>query len=247
MRAANHWRARRVLGRGQALIETLLVAILAVPMLLGILFLSELQAAQQATLAATRHALLQHHYARGTVSAEEIVDRVRREHLESLFVSKLGAVSAQQVSLAATTQAPSVQRVEDATFILLQPAMGVGAGSFDLARGSAMRASASIEVTSPDILRLALDEPRITFAESLAALHDDWFANSREVAVSRVAGLAVTGQLREWTEPMQAVNGAIALLEPSFERLCMGRIEIDVVPEDRVSGATPTDLRSRPC
>ncbi|MBU3671866.1 MAG: hypothetical protein FGM43_04895 [Sinobacteraceae bacterium] len=247
MTTANHPRAACLAARGQALIETLLVAMLAVPMLLGILFLFELQAAQQATLATTRQALFHYHYARGTATADEIAARARSEHLDTLFVSQLGSVSGQQVSLSATTQSPSVQRVEDAAFTLLEPALGVGAGSFDLARGSAMRASASIEVTSPSILRLALDEPRISLSESLSALHDDWFANSREVAVSRIAGLAVTGRLREWTEPMQAVNGAIALLEPAFAGLCIGRIDIDVVPEDRVYGATPTDLRSRPC
>ena len=233
--------------RGQALVETLLVAMLTVPLLLGILFLFELQAAQQATLAAARQTLFQHHYARGTVSVEELTGLARREHLESLFVSKWGAVVSQQVSLSATSQMPSVQRVEDTTFALLEPALSAGSGSFDLARGSAMRATARVEVTAPEMLRLVLDEPRITLEESLASLHDDWFAHNRERAISRVAGLTVTGSLREWTEPMQTVTDAIALLEPAFAQLCIGRIDIDVVPEDRLAGTTPTDLRSRSC
>jgi hypothetical protein len=97
------------------------------------------------------------------------------------------------------------------------------------------------------MLRLVLDEPHLNLEESLSTLHDDWFAPNREIAVSRVAGLMVTGPLREWTEPMQSVTGAIALLEPAFSYLCIGRIDIDVVPDDRVVGAAPTDLRSRPC
>jgi hypothetical protein len=220
---------------------------LAVPLLLGILFLFELQAAQQATLAAARQALFQHHYARGTVSVEDITNLSRREHLESLFASKWGAAASQQVSLSAAPQTPSAQRVEDNVFGLLEPAMSAGAGSFDLARHSAMRASAGLEVTTPAILRLVLDEPRITLEESLSTLHDDWFAPNRELVVSRVDGLTVTGRLREWTEPMKSVTGAIALLEPAFSGLCIARIDIDVVPEDRVAGGTPTDLRSRPC
>jgi hypothetical protein len=110
-----------------------------------------------------------------------------------------------------------------------------------------MRATARVEVTAPEMLRLVLDEPRITLEESLASLHDDWFAHDRERAISRVAGLTVTGSLREWTEPMQTVTDAIALLEPAFAQLCLGRIDIDVVPEDRLAGTTPTDLRSRSC
>jgi hypothetical protein len=57
----------------------------------------------------------------------------------------------------------------------------------------------------------------------------------------------VTGALREWTEPMRAATGAIALLEPAFAKLCIGRIDIDVVPADRLQGAAATDLRNRPC
>ena len=99
--------------RGQALLETLLVAMLAVPMLLGTLFLFELQAAQQATLAAARQALFQHHYARGTISAEEAASDARREHLEPLFASGLGAASGAQVSLSAVVPPPSIQQIED--------------------------------------------------------------------------------------------------------------------------------------
>ena len=233
--------------RGQALLETLLVAMLAVPLLLGTLFLFELQAAQQATLAAARQALFQHHYARGTISAEEAASDARREHLESLFASGLGAASGAQVSLSAVVPPPSIQQIEDIAFTLLEPARALGAGSFDLARASAMHATARIEVTSPASLQLVLDQPRITLEESLSSLHDDGFAISREAAADRVAGLAVTGALREWTEPMRAVTGAIALLEPAFAKLCIGRIDIDVVPADRLQGAAATDLRNRPC
>jgi hypothetical protein len=142
---------------------------------------------------------------------------------------------------------PSIQQIEDIAFTLLEPARALGAGSFDLARASAMHATARIEVTSPASLQLVLDEPRITLEESLSSLYDDGFAISREAAADRVAGLSVTGALREWTEPMRAVTGAIALLEPAFAKLCIGRIDIDVVPADRLQGAAATDLRNRPC
>lgn len=232
---------------GQALVETLLVVILAVPLLLGILFLFELQAAQQATLAAARQALFHHHYARGSVTPEEAAGSARREHLESLFASGLGAASSPQVSLFIAAQPASAQRVEDTAFAMLQPALALGPSSFDLPRHSAMRATAKLDVTSPASLRLVLDVPQITLEESLSSLHDDWLATTRESAISRVAALTVTGSLREWTEPMQAVTGAIALLEPAFARLCIGRIDVDVVPDDRLLGAAPTDLRTRPC
>ena len=74
--------------RGQALLETLLVAMLAVPLLLGTLFLFELQAAQQAALAAARQALFQHHYARGTISV------LSRAGLEAASCTCYGTVEA---------------------------------------------------------------------------------------------------------------------------------------------------------
>ena len=106
---------------GQALVETLLVVMLAVPLLLGILFLFELQAAQQATLAAARQALFHHHYARGSVTPEEAAGSARREHLESLFASGLGTASSPQASLFVAAHPASAQRVEDTAFLGFGP------------------------------------------------------------------------------------------------------------------------------
>ena len=163
------------------------------------------------------------------------------------------------VAVAPLAQPDAVERAETAAFAIIQPALAAGEGALDLQRGAARRATVSVPLLPFTLPRTAFGAPlpsvtRIEaegflLRESLAVLVDPWASASARQVSRRTAALSVAGPLRDLTEPLRPVRWAAALLEPAIERLCLGRIEPDIVPPDRLIGGSGlrSDLRAVRC
>jgi len=163
------------------------------------------------------------------------------------------------VAIATLAQPQAVERAEATAFAIIQPALAAGEGTLDLQRDAARRATVSVPLrpfTVPGpVVAVAppagtrIEAEGFLLRESLALLVDPWAASSWLRVRQRTAALSVAGPLRDLTEPLRPLRWAAALLEPGIERLCLGRIEPDIVPPDRLVGGSGlrSDLRAVRC
>jgi hypothetical protein len=226
--------------RGQAMVESLAATLMLTPLLLAVVQLSALQAAEQATVGAARAAALAAHHgldgAAGPLSSERI---------RGMFFADPEAGG--EVGKGASRQTPSADLAEDIALAMIVPAQVVGAGDLDLARSRAIASRASVEVTQVFEANMP-DMPRPRVSAGLPLMLDDWEADSASAVWRRTAALSSTGRIAAWRGPLTTLAAPMRLLEPAVERLCLGRIDPDIVPEDRLSGLVRApDLRAKPC
>ena len=226
--------------RGQAIVESLAATLVLTPLLLAVVQLSALQTAEQATVGAARAAALAAHHgldgAAGPLSSERI---------RGMFFADPEAGA--EVGTGASPQAPSAELAEDIALALIVPAQVVGAGDLDLARSRAIASRVSVEV--PQVFEADIsDMPRPRVSSGLPLMLDDWDAESASAVWGRTAALSATGRIAAWRGPLTTLAAPMRLLEPAVERLCLGRIDPDIVPEDRLRGLVRApDLRTKSC
>ena len=226
--------------RGQAMVESLAATLVLTPLLLVVVQLSTLQSAEQAAVGAARAAALAAHHgldaATGPLSSERI---------HSLFFADVAADAS--VATGAARQAPSAELAEDIALAIIVPAQVVGTGDLELARSRAI--SARVSVDAPLIYEAIMPAAeRARVSAGLPLMVDDWDADGAAEVWRRTAALSTTGRIAAWRGPLTTLATPMRLLEPAMERLCLGRIDPDIVPEDRLHGIVRApDLRSQPC
>jgi len=222
------------------MVESLAATLVLTPLLLAIMQLAALQSAEQATVGAARAAALAAHHGLDAPAGPLSVARIR-----DLFHPD--PESQPEVTTGTARQASSAELAEDVALALIVPARVVGVGDLDLARSRAIAARAS--VATPMVGEsLMPDAPRPRVAASLPLMVDDWDAESAADVWRRAAALSTTGRIAAWRGPLTTLAAPMRLIEPAVERLCLGRIDPDIVPEDRLRGlARAPDLRTQPC
>jgi len=219
---------------GQALVESLVAMLVLGPLLLATLSLAQRQTAQQtAQSAAWASAIAAHH---GIDLAE----------LSATDDAVNGRVA---VSLQRTAVPDAAETSEDVAFALLQPALAVGAGGLDLARDEARRATASVAPAEWLDIAWTSDGDDRGLRADLSVLVDDWAAPDAAAVWRRTAALSTAGRIDAWRSTLRWAVEPMRLFEPAIARLCLGRIDPDIVPMDRLPAVRPesVDLRSRPC
>jgi hypothetical protein len=245
---------------GQALVESAVAVLLLVPLFVAAYLMWVWQDARHASLVAARFVAFEVALGPGSgagdaAQARDALGRhvldARRRGWVSLDHGDAALIDAAAVQVEAVPMPlpDPLDRAESAAFVLLAPALALGSGRLDLRRGGAFRSRVVLPASAVVLPGLTgrLEGPRLT--ASLALLADPWRAASAGVTRSRVESLSVAGRARQWIEPLRDVRAAIALIEPAFDRLCIGRVEVDVVPQDRLVGGVgaPVDLRQHPC
>jgi len=226
--------------RGQAMVESLAATLVLTPLLLVVVQLSTLQAAEQAAVGASRAAALAAHHGLDAATGPLSSERIR-----SLFFADVEADAS--VATGAARQAPSAELAEDIALAIIVPARVVGTGDLELARSQAI--SARVSVDPPLVYEAIMPAPeRARVSAGLPLMVDDWDADGAAEVWRRTAALSTTGRIAAWRGPLTTLGTPMRLLEPAMERLCLGRIDPDIVPEDRLRGlARAPDLRSQPC
>jgi hypothetical protein len=162
-----------------------------------------------------------------------------------------------EIAVGATNQPDGVEQAERAAFALIQPALVAGQGAFDLQRAAARRATVRTIIrplawpssTLAQGGEPAAQFPALALRERLTLLVDPWASESSLQVRRRTDALSASAALRDLTAPLNPLRWAVRLFEPAIDRLCLGRLEPDLVPPDRLLGGTRYryDLRTVAC
>jgi hypothetical protein len=229
---------------GQAFVETLVTLIFLLPLFLCAVYLANLhRAGHGAALAAREIAVAALHDPAGEVDPRMV------RALQELAIpadSLGGELQQPQIDEVAIDSAPAL--VEKSADVMLLPAKLLGSGEFDLPSWQARSVTTAVSMGSTEALGVSFDLP-VVLQEKLFFFVGHGAANGPDQVHSRTAALSVAGLLAAAATPLEAVLSVASIVEPALERLCIGRIEPDIVPEDRLSGSLsrPLDLRYQPC
>jgi len=229
---------------GQAFVETLVALLFLTPIFLSAVYLADLhRAGHGAALAAREIALAALHDPAG-----EVDPRIARA-LQDLAIpadSTSGELRPPQLSEVSIDSAPAL--IERTADVMLLPAKLLGSGEFDLPPWRARSVTTAVSMGSTEVLGVPFDLP-VVLQENLFFFVGHGAASGPEQVRARPAALSVAGSLAAAAQPLEAGFSVASIVEPALERLCIGRIDPDIVPEDRLSGSMsrPSDLRYQPC
>lgn len=222
------------------MVESLVAMLVLTPLLFAIVQLSALQRAEQAALGAARAAAFAAH--QGVDGPGGSLSSAR---LRSLYFAD--EVASAAVVTEATRQPDAAEQAEDISMALIVPALAVGAGDPGFPRSRAVLARAWVTVPSTGFTSSG-DDAGHRIDAGLPLMLDDWDAEGVTDVWRRTAALSTTGRIAAWRAPLSALAAPVRLLEPSAAQLCPGRIDPDIVPDDRLRGLSRApDLRTQPC
>jgi len=234
--------------RGQAVVETIVALMLLIPLWLALLFLAELLSAQQHAISSVRHALMLSHQSDSGLRADTIADLARTRFapgsIEAPWVPQTLEFKI-EVDTAATL--PAAKQLKELSDGVLRPATVVTGGDFSLGGQSDTRAVAKVSFRLPEFIGSGGELKPILLSESGIALQQAWYSRGDADTERRVRGVTMQGRLVEAGRVFEAIRPVISIIEPAFERFCPGRLDVDIVPADRTSGAQGGDARARPC
>lgn len=212
---------------GQALVESLLILLVLVPLAIALEQFVQLAMTQQALISGVRHHLMAQFHAES------------RAQPEPRFELK---VSDQPLSSEAVA-------VLDATFFAVRLAEPAGPGELSLAPLHATQVRGSGRFEGASQFAVWLGERPLSLEESLLVLTDTWQATTADQLAHHVRALSVAGRLQQIAGPLEAVRAVVQIIEPSFARFCPGRLVLESVPEDRLPSRSETvnDWRQAAC
>jgi hypothetical protein len=267
---------RRDAEHGQAMVETLAALLFIAPLGLAVLYLGRWHDIQHATVSAARYGALAAVSSPGSSTSRDIEASAARRFFSTApdrFRSSPGGASGAlaagrpawrtpdghadlidpegqpTVQLRRVAQPTAVARTEALAFGMIAPAAVLGVGTFDLRRSAAVRAEAIVPLRAITSAGARLLPEGARLQEHLELLVDAWGAQDSRQVAGRIGAFVPATRLGDAVALLAPLRWAITLFEPSFARFCPGRIEPDIVPADRLSGArrAPLDLRNAPC
>lgn len=229
---------------GQAFTESLVAVLFLSPLLLSMSYLVELMRAEQGAVVSARELVLA---AVHTPTGHAPPALIEGLHDLSMPADRVvGERLAPRIaSIELSNPATDVEKVANG---LLLPATLVGVGRFDLPEFLPQRASTGVSLGSTRDIGVPFDLPVVVQA-NLAFMAGHGAAGSPAEVRSRTAALSVGGALAEVSKPIELLATIASLLEPALRRLCVGRIDPEIVPADRLpdSVTRSSDLRYQPC
>jgi hypothetical protein len=127
--------------------------------------------------------------------------------------------------------------------ILLAPlrvTSGFLGSGFDLSDRGLFHGNVQASVDAIAAMPAPFSELDLQFSTGFGRLVDGWHAGSVRHVVTRAGGLVPTGQLRTLNAIWRPLSVPLGVVEPSLGQLCLGLIEAERIPEDRLGpGRTP--------
>lgn len=239
--------------RGQALTE-FAVGVASLGLLaIGTLTIAGFQEAQRRSIAGARHAVFESMWRNDRTASVSPVERIFRSHFDDAgflrTVSDARWIQASDVQIADSNgSAPGYTAA--ATDTLLAPlrlAGGFLGSSFDLSNTGFRTATLRVALpTSPQLPRPFADM-ELALSQPMAILSDAWNASGSQHVLNRTAGLVPTGALRSLSASWRTLAVPLSLVEPGLDQLCLGLIEPEMIPEDRLGPATLRVPASETC
>jgi len=229
---------------GQAFSEALVALIFLIPLLLCMVYLVDLMRAEQGAVVTARELALAAVHAPDGRAAPEVINDL--QELAMPGAETAGERLAPRIAPSAVSTPAA--NIESGARLLLAPAQLVGIGDFDVPELLTQRAITGVGLGSVSELGVPLDIP-VQVGANLDFVAGHGAALSPAQVRGRTAALSVAGALAEVAEPIETLATIASLLEPSLRRLCVGRIDPDIVPADRLpdSVSRSSDLRNQPC
>ena len=140
------------------------------------------------------------------------------------------------------SQAPPPGSTPALLSTLMRPLRVVGGflgGEFDLQQQGFAQAEVSLQGGDLPGLPEPWSSAGLQARERAAVLGDSWAAANPQHVASRTAGLVPTSVLARQSAWLRPLLWPARLIEPALGRLCLGLIEPERLPIDRLLGATP--------
>ena len=237
--------AARARQRGQAMTELAVALPALVALALGWQLLFRLQDIQRQTMAAAREATQSAAWNAVPVDTEAGRQRSHALHLNHAgWTDPTGATplleGPAQLEVAAGNERPAglAGSTQDALLAPLRVVGGFLGAEFDLDERGVQAATVTTRLPTAASGLPPFDTMELQFQETSAWLGDAWNSGGPAHVAQRTRGLVPTGFLASQRQWLQPVLWPATFIEPALGRLCLGLVEPDRVPDDRLEPAS---------
>lgn len=238
-----------VRARGQAMAEFCVAAAMLALLLLGLPVLARYHDTQFNLIVQSRLTAMLHSW-----SPQQRIDAqaLRRSGFAPLDDPRRPEVSGLDVTTGSTHAPGTLARVAE---LALEPVFVVGSlggSGLNVERAGYVRAALSAEVVAQDqaLLPAPFDALNLTLQEHHVLLGDAWNSASPAQVADRTSGLVPTAAFASLRLLLAPVRMVASVVEPSLGQLCLGQIDPEKVPADRLGGSDDDLTRTRwtaPC
>lgn len=235
---------------GQSLVEFAAGAATMSLLLLGTVLLAGYQEVDRRGLLAARQ---QAHESAWLAGRADGMPRTRALHVAHLADPGVSApldgrqyVAEDSLSASQRTGAAGggVAVAANSMLLPLRAAGGFLNSAFDLANDGLIRGDIRARLAPPTGAPAPFGTLDIELRAPYALLTDAWHAGGPAHVVRRTGGLVPSSSLASLSRAWQPLVAPLRLLEPSIDELCLGIIEAERLPEDRLgAGTTPLARR----
>lgn len=238
------------LQRGQSMVEFAVGAAVLALMLLGTLALAGYHEVDRRGLLAARQVAYLGAWYAGRVPGSELASSLHDDLMTDSGALEPGGhellVTADGVALDSSMQRPPGM-ADTATTALLRPLQVVGGflgRGFDLTVAGLHRGAVRTHLDPLSRLPEPFRSLELDLTARFALLGDAWHAGGPSQVRDRAGGLVPGSRLADLQQVWQPLLAPATLLEPSLRQLCLGIMEPDRLPENRLSaGRTPLATR----
>lgn len=217
-----------------------------VALALGWQLLFRLQDVERQTVVAAREAAQSATWKAMPTDAQARRERSRALHFDHAgWTDPTGATALfeepHQLEVSVVNERPAglAGSTQDALLAPLRVVGGFLGAEFDIDERGVQAATVTSRIPATARRVPPFDELELQFRETAAWLGDAWSASGPTQVAQRTRGLVPTGFLAAQREWLQPVLWPATFIEPALARLCLGLIEPDRVPDDRLEPATP--------
>jgi hypothetical protein len=215
------------------------VAVLAM-LTLGSISIVGIQEVQRRGIVAAREAAFQGEWIRQRTGTDSVREQLAREHFDDpSLTNAVGSARmlhpADVELMAEVGGAPG--RGASAVEFLFQPLRAAGGflgGNFDLDDDGFLTGIVRTRLGGVGRMPPPFSSMRLEFDQPYALLGNDWSASGPSHARRRAGGLVPTHLLTPLSSLWRPLSAPLSLFEPSLRELCLGLVEPDRVPEDRL-------------
>lgn len=229
---------------GQALVEFCIMVGLFAALGIGMQVLSGWQRLQRQAVLAAREQAFSATWAGSSAPAQILREQVLALHFDGVGTVAPGAGESlvdrdSGVSLTLNDDSPP-GNTPGLLLQLLRPLQAVGGflgADFDLQQRGFAQATVGLQMADLPGLPQPWSTLGLQVRERAAVLGDDWASGAPQQVARRTAGLVPTGVLARHSAWLRPLLWPARLIEPSLARLCLGLIEPERLPVDRLGGA----------
>ncbi|MEO6078692.1 MAG: hypothetical protein ABIQ86_02790 [Steroidobacteraceae bacterium] len=234
------------LQRGQSMTEFAAGTAAMGLLLLGSITIAGYQELQRRNTFAARQGAFQVAWSGARADRAEVLRQVAEFQMDDPglidAVGRNRTVRPSDITVQASIQ-PAPGLAHGAAQAMVTPLRVVGGffgGEFDLSTNGLLEGSVNVNIAPQPYLPAPFNEISLQLRQPFALMTDAWNAAGASHVRNRTAGLVPTTALSGMQALWRPLLAPLSLIEPSLSRLCLGMIEADRVPEDRLGvGRTP--------